>query len=229
MEDRWTRTRSLLGAEGCRRLAESRVTVVGLGGVGSYAAESLARCGIGGLTLIDHDRVAASNINRQLPALTSTLGQPKVAVMSQRIRDINPDCHVEGRMIRCTRDNINELLRNQPHYVVDAIDSVPDKVDLIEQCLVRDIPIVSAMGTGNRLDPTRIMTADIAETHTCPLARRVRQELRRRGIDRGVKVVFSDENPAQAEPNGAVGSVSFVPSVAGLVLTSVVVRDILQS
>ncbi len=229
MEDRWSRTRLLIGAEACSLLAEARITVVGLGGVGSFAAEGLARCGVGNLTLVDSDRVVVSNINRQLIALTSTINQAKVDVVAKRVKDINPECKIESCAIRCNKDTIKHLLRNRPHYVVDAIDSVMDKVVLIQQCLERNIPIISAMGAGNRLDPTKFEVADISKTHTCPLARKLRHELRKVGIQEGIRVVYSREKPIKVESGNPIGSISFVPSVAGLILASVVIRDFLNT
>ncbi len=201
--------------------------VVGLGGVGSYAAEALARAGIGNLILVDHDRVMMSNINRQLVALTSTLGQPKAEVMAKRVRDINPECKVEACAIRCSRETVNDLLGRKPDYVVDAIDSVPDKVCLIKECFTASIPIISAMGAGNRIDPTKFSVADISQTHTCPLARRVRHELRRANIYEGVRVVYSQEKPVLTATRSPVGSISFVPSTAGLLLAAAVIKDLL--
>jgi tRNA A37 threonylcarbamoyladenosine dehydratase len=225
LDDRWVRTRVLLGDEACYLLMQARVMVVGLGGVGSYVAEGLARAGIGNLILVDPDRVVISNINRQLVALTSTLGQLKVEVMANRIRDINPECNVETCAIRCNRDTVNDLLNKEPDYVVDAIDSVPDKVCLIKKCFSGSIPIISSMGAGNRIDPTKFVVADISQTHTCPLARRVRHELRRENIYEGVRVVYSQEKPVSlAFP---VGSISVVPSTAGLILAASVIKDLL--
>lgn len=228
MEDRWSRTRLLIGAEACYRLAQARIMVVGLGGVGSFVAEGLARSGVGNLTLVDADQVAISNINRQLVALTSTMNQPKALVLAKRIKDINPECHVEAHTIRCNQDTVNDLLQNRPDYVVDAIDSVPDKVCLIQRCITKNIPIISAMGAGNRLDPTKFEVADISRTHTCPLARKLRHELRKVDIEEGLQVVYSREKPVQTEPGLPVGSISFVPSVAGLILASAVIRSFLN-
>jgi len=228
LEDRWERTRLLLGEEACNLLMQARVMVVGLGGVGSYAAEGLARAGIGELILVDHDRVVMSNINRQLVALTSTLGQPKAEVMANRVRDINPDCSVQAYAIRCNRGTVNDLLNLKPNYVVDAIDSVPDKVCLIKECFFRSIPIISSMGAGNRIDPTKFTVADISQTHTCPLARRVRQELHRANIYEGVRVVYSQEKPVSVAAGSPVGSISFVPSTAGLLLAATVIKDLLK-
>lgn len=227
MEDRWARTRLLLGEDALHRLAQARVMVVGLGGVGSYAAEALARAGIGNLVLVDHDRVVMSNINRQLVALTSTLGQPKAEVMAKRVKDINPECNVEACAIRCSRETVNDLLKRDLDYVVDAIDSVPDKVCLIKECFFASIPIISSMGAGNRIDPTKFTVADISETHTCPLARRVRHELRRVNIYEGVRVVYSQAKPVLAATKSPVGSISFVPSTAGLLLAATVIKDLL--
>jgi len=229
LEDRWSRTRLLLGEEACSYLAQARIMVVGLGGVGSYAAEGLARGGIGSMILVDSDRVTISNINRQLVALVSTLGKPKTEVMADRIRDINPECEVDACVIRCTSDTIDELLNKRPDYVVDAIDSVPDKVCLIKECFTRGIPVISSMGAGNRLDPTRFELSDISQTNTCPLARKLRHELRKVNINEGLRVVYSREKPIPIETGLPVGSISFVPSVAGLILAGAVIKDLLTS
>lgn len=228
LEDRWSRTRLLVGEEACFRLAQARIMVVGLGGVGSYAAEGLARSGIGNLILVDHDQVAITNINRQLVALTSSIDQPKAEIMANRIKDINPECSVKACVIRCEQDTVDDLLNNRPDYVVDAIDSVADKVCLIKQCITRAIPIISAMGAGNRLDPTKFELADISQTHTCPLARKLRNELRQVNIEKGLRVVFSREKPVPTPSGLPVGSISFVPSVAGLILAGAVIQDFLR-
>lgn len=229
MEDRWSRTRLLLGKEACYRLTQARIMVVGLGGVGSYVAEGLARSGVGSLLLIDSDRVTISNINRQLVALTSTLGKPKAEIMTDRIKDINPGCNVQAYVTRCDLHTVNELLDNHPDYVVDAIDSVPDKVCLIKECFSRAIPVISSMGAGNRLDPTRFELADISQTNTCPLARKLRHELRKININEGLRVVYSREKPVSTETGLPVGSTSFVPPVAGLIIAGAVIRDLIST
>jgi tRNA A37 threonylcarbamoyladenosine dehydratase len=225
----------LLGAAGLEKLAAARVAVFGLGGVGSFAVEALARSGIGHLVLVDHDRVSLTNLNRQLPATLATLGQLKVDVMKRRIEDINPRAVVESYPVFYTPELGGELLTPDYDYIIDAVDTVTAKVDLIRRSRELGIPIVSSMGAGNRLDPEKFQVADISATHTCPLARVMRRELRRLGITSGVKVVFSTEPPLKVGGKGedgegrkqVPGSVSFVPPVAGMILAGVVVRDLL--
>lgn len=222
------RTALLIGKQGLDRLAQARVIVVGLGGVGSYCAEALARAGVGSLVLVDGDSVSATNINRQLLALVDTVGLPKAEVMADRIRRINPGCDVAPMVMWVDRANVDQLLApgpNSAQYVADAIDTIPAKLDLIEACLRSGVGAVSSMGAGNRLDPTRFRVADISETHTCPMARSVRQGLRRRGILNGLTVVFSDEPPVVQRP-GPVGSISMVPGAAGLAMAGVIIRHL---
>ncbi|MBE3573891.1 MAG: tRNA threonylcarbamoyladenosine dehydratase [Firmicutes bacterium] len=235
------RTALLLGNAALRQLAAARVAVVGLGGVGSYAAEALARCGIGHLVLVDGDVVVASNLNRQLVALHSTLGQPKVQVMAARVKDIHPGARVDAVFSRYGPHNRGLFEYGPFDYLVDAIDDVPAKVDLLAQAVWHGIPAVSSMGAGQRRDPTAWRVADISRTHTCPLARAVRVGLRQKGIERGIKAVFSVEPPARggAGPQKNLGSgfaqsrrpplgtVPFVTGTAGLLLASVVVQDLL--
>lgn len=225
----------MLGAAGLEKLATAKVAVFGLGGVGSFAAEALARSGIGHLVLVDHDRVSITNLNRQLPATFSTLGEFKVEVMKRRIADINPKAVVETFPVFYTPEKGGELLAPGYDYIVDAVDTVSAKVDLIRRARELGIPIVSSMGAGNRLDPEKFQVADISATHTCPLAKVVRRELRRLGITRGVKVVFSTEPPLKPAGRGeegegrrqVPGSVAFVPPVAGMLLAGAVVRELL--
>ena len=222
------RTALLIGSQGLDRLAHARVIVVGLGGVGSYCAEALARAGVGSLILVDGDLVSVTNINRQLLALVDTVGLPKAEVMAGRIRRINPDCDVVPMVMWVDRGNVDGLIASGPNsaqYVADAIDTIPAKLDLIEACLRSGVGAVSSMGAGNRLDPTRFRVADISQTHTCPMARAVRQGLRRRGIPSGLTVVFSDEPPVVQRP-GPVGSISMVPGAAGLAMASVIIRKL---
>lgn len=217
----------------------------GVGGVGSFAAEALARSGIGRLLLLDHDVVSLTNINRQLPALENTLGQPKVEVMAARIRQINPDCRVEAINAFFDQNNWQQLLTQDIDYVVDAIDTVSSKLVLIEKCRELSLPIICSMGAGNKFDPSLLQVADISKTRVDPLAKVMRQELRKRGISKGVKVVFSTEPPtspikeqeaqlqlteqATARRRQIPGSTAFVPPAAGLLLASVVVRDLLEN
>jgi len=228
---RFLRTQWLIGQEGLHKLQAATVAVCGLGGVGGAAVEALARSGIGKLVIIDHDRVDPTNINRQLIAFTSTIGQPKVEVAAARLRDINPECEVIALQMFYNKDCSQQLFDHQPDCVVDAIDSVAAKVDLITECVARNVPIISSMGAGNKLDPTKFMVADISETHTCPLAKVVRTNLRKLGITRGVKTVFSTEQPRKIDRGDtderAPGSIAFVPPVAGYIIASVVIRDLL--
>lgn len=225
----FSRTELLLGAGAMKALASARVAVFGVGGVGTYAIEGLARSGIGAFVLVDHDVVDITNLNRQIIALRSTIGRPKVEVMRERILDINPSALVETHREFCDASNAPRLLGlDRPvgprlSFIVDAIDSVGSKIDLIVRASEAGIPIVSSMGAGNKLDPTMLELADIHETSVCPLARVMRSELRKRGVAR-LDVVYSREAPiARSRPPG---SVSFVPSVAGMIIASHVVRAI---
>ena len=240
MEERFCRTAMLIGEAGLARLEAARVAVFGIGGVGSFAAEALARAGVGHLVLVDSDTVAASNLNRQLAALHSTLGRSKALVMKERIADINPAAAVEVIEDFFLPERAGLFFRGTYDYIVDAIDTVAGKIGLVLEAERRAIPIVSSMGAGNKLDPTKFEVADIYETSVCPLARVMRRELRSRGVE-ALKVVYSTEKPrrplfaVQEESAGRgeqvfskqpPGSVSFVPSVAGLILASVVVREL---
>ncbi len=240
MSHSFARTELLIGKQGLSALAGCKVAVFGIGGVGSFAAEALARSGIGSLTLIDFDRVDVTNINRQLHALLSTVGMYKVDVMAARIGEINPRCRVTARREYFQPELEEEFLDESFDYVIDAIDSVRSKVGLIRACIVRGIPIISVMGAARKLDPTAFRVADISETYNDPLARVVRRGLRELGITGGVKVVFSPELPPQP-PEGddgdqaagvpgrkPPGSIAFVPPVAGLIAAGVVVRDLLE-
>ena len=226
------RQQALLGDKAMEALAQAHVAVCGLGGVGSYLVEALARSGIGALTLVDFDRVAVSNLNRQLCALQSTVGQEKAEVVAARIQDINPYCRLQLKKSFFTDDNAAQIL-GKVDYIADAIDHIPGKVGLIAYAKEQEIPIISAMGAARRVDPARLRIADISETHVCPLARMLRKELRWREIERGVTVVFSEE-PAKAQEKISasgeeaqfLGSVAFVPSVMGLLMASVIVRDL---
>ena len=240
MDNDWTtRTALLLGTEGMRRLAASHVLVVGLGGVGAYAAEEIARAGVGRMTLVDADVVSLSNLNRQLPALHSTLGKPKAEVMAARLRDINPDLEIEVR--NCfVRDEETEALLDAAHYdfVVDAIDTLSPKTFLIYHALQRHLPIISSMGAGAKVDPSRIRIADISKTTDCALARAVRKRLRGMGISSGLPVVFSTEpaNPRailevddEECKRTTTGTVSYMPALFGCYLASYVIRHLSQT
>jgi len=197
MSERFRRIEMMIGAEGLARLQAARVTVVGLGAVGSYATEALARAGVGHLRLIDHDLVRESNINRQLYALTSTLGWPKVEVAAERVRDINPDCEVEPLRLFVHVETLDEALSGPPDLVIDAIDSYAPKLELLSAALTRGVPLISSMGAALRTDPSRIKVGLLAETEVCPLARRLRKGLRQRGLEPTMPCVYSDE-PADA-------------------------------
>lgn len=229
-EDFTQRTRLLIGAENMKRLSEASVLVFGVGGVGSYCVEALARAGIGHLMLVDGDRVNETNINRQLIALHSTIGQYKCDVAQNRIRDINPAVQIEIYNEFYTADNAENIDFTRFDYIADAIDSVSAKLLIIERAKHAGIPLISAMGAGNRLDPARFEITDIYKTKDCPLARVMRRELRLRGIT-DLKVVFSPEAPfLEYNENTAdskmIGSLSCVPSSAGLLMASAVINDL---
>lgn len=234
MEEAFLREEMLLGARAMERLRRAHVIVFGIGGVGSYAAEGLARAGIGRLTLVDNDTVGMTNLNRQLCALHSTLGQYKADVMAARVRDINPDCRVTSLPELYSEETKERFFTEAYDYIVDAIDLVSCKLSLIQTAKERCIPIISAMGTGNKLDPTRFCITDISKTSGCHLARIMRRELRSRGILHHT-VLYSEELPMtpeelEAPPPGRrsiPGSVSWVPSCAGLMLAGYVVQALI--
>ncbi len=230
MEEQYSRTEMMLGESGVRALKNAHVLVFGLGGVGSYAAEALARAGVGILTLVDGDVVSVSNINRQLPALRSTVGRPKTEVMAERIADIDPSIRVIAKNLFYQEATADEISFDGVTYVADAIDTVTSKILLIQKARALGIPVISCMGAGNKLNPSLFQVADIEKTRVCPLARVMRTELRKRGIS-GVKAVYSEEEPYCQIPRGdgrkqTPGSLSFVPSVAGLILAGEVIKDI---
>lgn len=238
MDKRLERTELLLGSENIEKLKRSRVAVFGVGGVGGYVVEALARCGIGTLDLIDNDEVAESNLNRQIIATVSTIGRPKVEAARDRIRDINPDCQVNIHQVFFLPETADDFEFSEYDYVVDAIDTVTGKLMLVERAKAAGTPIICSMGAGNKLDPTAFQVADIYRTKVCPLAKVMRRELKKRGID-SLKVVYSEEKPLvpggmgsaelPASPPGrrqTPGSVSFVPSVAGLIIAGEVVKDL---
>ena len=245
----FSRTELLLGAEAMEKLKNARVAVFGVGGVGGYAVEALARSGIGALDLIDDDRVCLTNINRQIIATRSTVGQYKVDVAKARVEDINPKCTVRIYKMFYTPETAGEFDFSQYDYVIDAIDTVTGKIELVMQARAAGTPIISSMGAGNKLDPTAFEVADIYETTICPLARVMRKELRKRGVEK-LKVVYSKEEamtPIVSEENSCAkhcicpkdaqrtctvrrqipGSTAFVPSVAGLIIGGEVVKDII--
>lgn len=243
MNNSWLeRTTLLLGEEKLTLLRNANVLVVGLGGVGAYAAEMIARAGVGKMTIADADTVSESNINRQLIALHSTIGKDKSELMAQRLRDINPEIELQviNRFIK--DDETDALLDSQEFdYVVDAIDTVTAKIDLALRCTEMGIPIISSMGTGNKTDPTALKVADIYKTSVCPLARVMRYELKKRGVA-SLKVVYSEEKPAELNEDAVKryrelnpdnkktvpASTSFVPPVAGMIIASEVIKDILE-
>ncbi len=238
MDNSWLeRTELLLGSEKLELLRQKHVLVVGLGGVGAYAAEMIARAGVGRMTIVDGDTVSNSNINRQLPALHSQVGKPKTEVMATRLRDINPDIDltVVSEFIRDER--MVQLLENKYDYVVDAIDTLSPKVFLIYHSIQRGLPIISSMGSGGKTDPTKLQIADISKTFNCKLARSIRKRLHRKGIDKGLTVVFSTELTDKAavvevddEENkkSTVGTISYMPALFGIYCASKVIRDLAE-
>ncbi|MBR5322111.1 MAG: tRNA threonylcarbamoyladenosine dehydratase [Clostridia bacterium] len=221
-KSRLERQITILGDEATDRLIASSVMIFGIGGVGSFTAEAIARCGVGKIILVDFDTVSLSNINRQLVADTSTVGLKKTSVMAERIRKINPDCTVIEKDTFVTPENAGDIIgENVVDYVVDAIDNVSAKIAIIEYCKKNDIRVVSSMGTGNKLDPLKFAIADINQTSVCPLARVMRRELKARDI-RNVDVLYSTEEPV-VKGERIPASIAFVPSVAGLLLARHVV------
>lgn len=234
MENQFSRTELLIGEENVKRLAAARVAVFGVGGVGGYTVEALARSGVGTLDLIDNDTVAMSNINRQIIATHSTIGKYKVDVAKARILDINPNAKVYTYPVFYLPETAGEFDFTKYDYVVDAIDTVTGKLGLAEQAKAAGVPIISAMGAGNKMDASAFEVADISKTSVCPLARVMRRELKKRGIEH-LKVVYSKEKamtPADsAEDTGrrqTPGSLAFVPSVAGLIIAGEVVKDLIK-
>ena len=237
MDERFLRNEMLWGKDGQARLTAAHVIVFGLGGVGSYVAECLARAGVGELTLVDSDTVALSNLNRQLEALNSTVGLPKAEAVARRIRDINPYAVLHPMEALYNADNREQFFPAgcRYDYIVDAIDLVSCKLDLAETARRLGVPLIMALGTGNKLDPSLLRLADISETYGCPLARVMRKELRARGIHH-LKVVFSPELPHETQQleapspgrRSVPASVAWVPSVAGLMMGGTVVRDIIE-
>ncbi|MCY0876715.1 MAG: tRNA threonylcarbamoyladenosine dehydratase [Firmicutes bacterium] len=246
MLHRFSRTELVVGTQGLATLQHATVAVIGLGGVGSYTAEALARSGVGRLILVDKDVIDITNINRQIPALTETIGRPKVEVMAERIHSINPDCEVVQKQIFFLKDTETDILEPPLDYVADAIDTVSAKIHLALSCRARQIPYVASMGAANKLDPTAFRVMDLFDTHMDPIARVMRRELRKHGVHKGVTVVCSEEPPRKADaevlkqiapsiqpgetlPRKAQNppaSIAFVPPIPGLILASVIVRDL---
>ena len=233
MSEEFSRTEMLLGQDAVAKLATYRVAVFGVGGVGGYVVEALVRSGIGAIDLIDSDEVALSNINRQIIATRKTLGMPKVEAAKERVLEINPNCKVTTHQIFYTPETADQFDFSEYDYVVDAIDTVSGKLALIEQAKAANVPIICSMGAGNKLDPTKFEVADISKTSVCPLARVIRTELKKRKIN-GVKVVYSKEPPITQKKvqiqNGkqTPGSISFVPSVVGLIIAGEVIKDLIK-
>ncbi|KYP80881.1 tRNA threonylcarbamoyladenosine dehydratase [Ferroacidibacillus organovorans] len=247
MIHRFSRTELVVGPEGLERLKNAHVAVLGVGGVGSYAVEALARSGVGTITLVDRDTVDITNINRQIPALTSTIGREKVEVMRERILDINPACQVHTMHMFFLPETAERFFSTGYDYVIDAMDTVSAKIDLVCRCKERDIPLVTSMGAANKIDPTRFTVMDLFETQTDPIARVMRRELRKRGISRNVPVVCSTEPPrlpredvrraivpdalpadATRKASNPPASIAYVPPIAGLILASVAIRALAQ-
>lgn len=233
----FARTHILLGNEGVQKLKSKHIFIAGLGGVGSYCAEAIARAGVGRITLLDHDKVVVSNINRQLPALLSTMGQLKADLMRARIADINPECEVTLLYDFLGIENVNDLVPADVDYVIDCIDSLSCKVALVVESYKRGLKVASSMGAGNRLDPSRIKIADISETIMCPLAREMRKRLRNEEVYKGVLTVFSDEYPSEplppeptgrGRPRAVNGTISYMPPLFGFTLAGAVIQRLLM-
>jgi len=246
----FSRTELLIGKEGLNKLKNAKVAVFGIGGVGTFAVEGLARSGVGKFVLVDDDCVCLTNINRQLHATRNTVGKPKVEVMKERILDINPKAEVKTIQSFYLPENANEMIEDDYDYIIDAVDTVTAKIDLVMQANKRNIPIISCMGAGNKLDPTKFEVTDIYKTSVCPLAKVMRRELKLRGVKK-LKVVYSKETPIKPMeeedsscsnncicPPGTTrkctsrhqipGSISFVPSVAGLIISGEVIKDLIR-
>ena len=217
------RTELLIGSEKLNKLRNAHVAVFGVGGVGGYVVEALARAGLGELTIVDKDTVDETNINRQIIALHSTLNKPKVTVMEERLKDINPDIKVNAKELFFLPETADQFDFSQYDYIVDAVDTVTAKLAIIEKAHKAGTPVISAMGAGNKLDPTKFEVTDISKTSVCPLARVMRKELKNRGINH-LKVVYSTEEPKQK--SDTVASISTVPSVAGLLLANAIIQDL---
>ena len=222
----YERTIKVIGREAVEKLSKSRIAVFGAGGVGGAVIESLARVGVGAIDVIDGDCLTESNLNRQFLATVDTIGQRKVIAAKNRIEAINPDCIVNAVDVFVTLDNIDDFDFTVYDYVIDAIDNVTAKIAIVQRCCAGNVPVISSMGTGNKLDPTRFRVTDISKTAVCPLARVMRRELRERGVEK-LNVLWSDENPlTNSRPPG---SVSFVPPVAGMVIAGFAVKELIKN
>ena len=231
MSEQFSRTELLIGKDGIEKLKNSKVAIFGIGGVGSYVVEALARAGVGNFVLVDNDEVALSNLNRQIIATTKTIGMPKVEVAKERILEINPEAVIETYQ-EFFMPETEGIIDESVTYIVDAIDTVTAKIELVLRANKLNIPIISSMGTGNKLDATRFEVTDIYKTSVCPLAKVMRKELKQRGIKK-LKVVYSKEEPIKLEKDETIkkqvpASISFVPSVAGLIIAGEVVKDIVK-
>jgi len=227
MKESMERTAYLIGAEGVELLGKKHVALFGVGGVGGYVAEALGRSGIGALTLVDKDTVSVSNINRQIIATYDTVGQQKTEVMATRLRSINQELRIECRNCFFLPETADEFDFTRYDYVVDAVDTVTAKLELVKRAQEAGVPIISCMGTGNKLDPGKFEITDISKTSVCPLAKVMRRELKKRGVT-GLKVLYSKEEPIKHEEGAVPGSISFVPPVAGLMIAGEVIKDLLR-
>lgn len=231
MQNQFTRTELLIGKDGLKKLQNAKVAVYGVGGVGSYVVEGLTRAGIGHLVLIDNDYVDITNINRQIHATHSTIGKSKVEIEKERILEINPNVIVDIYQVDTLEKPEEEIIDSSFTYVVDAVDTITTKLKLIQKANKENVPIISAMGTANKLDPTRFEVSDIYKTSVCPLCKVMRKELKNRNIPK-LKVVYSKEEPIKIEEldgERILGSISFVPSVAGLIVAGEVIKDIIKN
>ena len=235
MDEKFSRTEMLIGNDGMEKLSNAKVAVFGLGGVGSFVCEGLARSGVGNFVLVDFDKIDETNINRQLIATTKTIGRYKVDLMKERILEINPDANVETYKEFYMADSKLDLITEDLSYAVDCVDTIMAKIAIICKCDAIGVPVISSMGTGNKLDPSMFEVADIFETSVCPLARIMKKDLRKRNIEK-LKVVYSKEQPINTNDHAinkdrkfkVKGSVSFVPSVAGLIIAGEVIKDIAE-
>lgn len=227
MEDKFSRTKMIIGEEKFNLLKNKKVAIFGIGGVGSYVLEGLVRSGIENFVLVDNDKVSESNINRQIIATTKTVGKDKVDVARERVLEINPNANVEIHKVFYLPDCEEKILDNSIDYIVDAIDTVAAKIELVVQANKLNIPIISSMGTGNKLEPTKLEITDIYKTTVCPLAKVMRKELKKREIKK-LKVVYSKEEPIKNKEEKCIGSVAFVPSVAGLIISGEIIKDFIM-
>lgn len=227
MEEIWTdRTELLIGKQAMEKIRQAKVAVFGIGGVGSFVVEGLARAGVGHMVLIDNDVISVSNLNRQIHATCHTIEKRKIDIMKERVISINPKAVVEVYMAQEIAEGEETIIDGSFSYIVDAVDTIKTKIKLVERATKQNIPILSCMGTGNKLDPTKFEITKIEKTSVCPLARVMRKELKKRNIA-DVKVLYSKEEPISIEKQEKVGSIAFVPSVAGLMIAGEVIKDII--